>query len=98
MHPIFVSVHPLAALCSDACLQPHTFSRFHIWPSPAPACCWAGGREQPRAFQCLPTRQEIASSVTAALSNAAELLFMGRLLPKFLLGRCSFLCDKDKGE
>lgn len=33
--------------------------------------------------------------MTAAPSNAAELVLMGRLLPKFLLGRYSLLCDKD---
>lgn len=97
MYPIFVSVHPLAALCSDPCLQPHTFSCFHICPSPAPACCWWAGRRQgaSQGSPCLPARQEIASSLSAARSNAAKLVLMGRLLPKFLLGRYSVLCDKD---
>lgn len=33
--------------------------------------------------------------MTAARSNAAKLVLMGRLLPKFLLGRYALLCDKD---
>lgn len=42
MYPIFVSLHPQAALCSGACSQPHTFSCVQISPSlaphPLPAC------------------------------------------------------------
>lgn len=33
--------------------------------------------------------------MTAAHSNAAKLVLMGRLLPKFLLGGYTLLCDKD---
>lgn len=107
MYPIFVSTHPPAALCLEACSQPRTFSCFQISLSPAPpspACAqpslpaarWqAGGWEQPRALRRLPAGQEIASSVNAANCNAAKLVLVGRLLPKFLVGRYTLLCNKD---
>lgn len=103
MYPIFVSTHPLAALCSDACSQPCTLSPAFRFPLPLPpspafmqaslsAACWqAGGWEQLKALRRLPAGQEIASSV-----NAAKLVLMGRLLPEFLLGRYTLLCDKDE--
>lgn len=60
----------------------------YVLPQPLPAAGGqAGGREQPGDLHCLPAGQEIASSMTAARSNAAELVLMGRLLPKFLLRR-----------
>lgn len=71
-------------VCSPTLSPAFTF----VLPQPLPAAGGqAGGLEQPRALHCLPARQEIASSMTAAHSIAAELVLMGRLLPKFLLGR-----------
>lgn len=80
-------------VCSPTLSPAFTF----VLPQPLPAAggqagCW----EQPRALHCLPARQEIASSMTAAHSNAANLVLMDRLLPEFLLGRYSLLCDKDE--
>lgn len=79
-------------VCSPTLSPAFTF----VLPQPLPAAGGqAGGGDHPRALPSLPASQEIASSLSAACSNAAKLVLMGRLLPKFLLGRYSVLCDKD---
>lgn len=54
MYPVFISVHPQAALCLGVCSQPHTFSCVQISPSPAPhplpacsrPCLLVAGRQE----------------------------------------------------
>lgn len=72
MYPIFVSTHPPAALCLDACSQPRTFSCFQISLSPAPHPLPA----RSRPCLLLAGRQEAGSS--RGLSAA---FLPGRKLP-----------------
>lgn len=104
MHPIFVSPHPPAALCSDACLQPRTFSCFQSSGSPAPipflcshSCCSPtgdGAAEGGLLRVFLPGRKLPPPSVLETC-NTAKLVLKDGLLPKFLGDRPALKCNKE---
>lgn len=107
MYPIFVSTHPLAALCLDACSQPRTFSFFQISPSSAPhplparsrPCLLLAGRQEAGSSRGLSAAflpgRKLPHPWMLQTVTQQKLVLMGRLLPEFLVGRYTLLCNKD---